>query len=289
MEQERTFRFREAWEPEPVKFCNNKITTTKYTLITFLPKNLFEQFSRIANFYFLIMIFLMQLPWAQMSRVVSAIPLTLVVSISAIREAIEDILRRRSDRKINNSNANVFIDDRFVEKRWWELRVGDIVRVSQNDQIPADMVILATAGRDGMAYVETANLDGETNLKARTAFRGTAGMTEDREWSSLRGTVTCEAPNNRVASFEGVLNIDNQRCPVTNEQVLLRGCVLRDTEWVVGIVVFTGRESKVMMNASSARMKRSKLERGLNLKLVSVFVCLFVGVFDSRFAIGLHV
>lgn len=85
----------------------NKIRTTKYTVLSFLPKNLLEQFHRVANLYF---IFIVVLNWyiGAFAKEVSLIPVLFVLGVTAIKDLFEDRRRRASDKRINNSTCRVY-------------------------------------------------------------------------------------------------------------------------------------------------------------------------------------
>lgn len=257
-------------------FINNRIKTTKYTILTFLPKNLFEQFSRIANFYFLIVVALLYVPGVPIEATVAIVPLIIVVGISAIREAVEDFLRYRSDQKVNATIGHKLVNGRFEDVKWQNILVGDFVRVNKDEQVPADLVLFSTDNSDGVAYVDTCNLDGETNLKFRQALSLTATLQQASDISDFNGTIQCDDINNMLYTFHGCLETNSQQYSLDNQQVLLRGCLLRNTNYAIGAVVYTGLETKLMMNSSAARTKRSNLEKSLNIKLVSVFVFIVV-------------
>lgn len=262
-------------------FMKNAVHTTKYNVLTFLPKNLFFQFSRIANFYFLIVVCLLQFPWAPISAAVAVVPLIIVIGITMIREAIEDLLRYKCDQRINSSETTVLVDGTFQSARWDSILVGDIIMVKNNEQIPADIVILSSSENDSIGYIDTCNLDGETNLKVKQGIVQTKNINNENEANAFQAVIECDGPNKSLYSFNGNITIGEETFPLENKQVLLRGCTLRNTQWVIGAVVYTGHESKIMMNSNQARTKRSKIERGLNTKLVSVFcfiiLCSFLG------------
>jgi len=104
---------------------------------------------------------------------------------------------------------------------WHELQVGDIVLVREQDEIPADMVILASAEEGGRAFVETSNLDGETNLKRKQALRATSEVCGQKEGDSpmtdswihlaraarLEGEIEYEQPNDRLYTFVGTMRM----------------------------------------------------------------------------------
>ena len=269
-------------------YCSNAISTTKYSILTFLPKNLYEQFTRIANFYFLVTVILLYVPGLPIHASAAAVPLLCVVSVSAIREAIEDIIRWRSDMKVNaqitHKFANQFV---FYDVRWDEVWVGDIIKVHRDEQVPADIVVISTSEDNAIAYIDTCNLDGETNLKIRQGMGCTGVISTPDEVSAMTGLIRCDQPNNMLYTFTGCFDYQHSQFPIDNQNVILRGCTVRNTQWVLGVVVYTGRESKLMMNSNQARTKRSNLERGLNMKLVSVFVFeLILGVLCA--SIGIH-
>ncbi|VAI06100.1 unnamed protein product [Triticum turgidum subsp. durum] len=150
---------------ERLQFAGNAVRTAKYSPLTFLPRNLFEQFHRLAYVYFLVIAVLNQLPQlAVFGRGASVMPLAFVLAVTAVKDAYEDWRRHRSDRAENNRIADVLspgVGAQFVPIEWKHVRVGDVVRVGANESPPADMVLLATSDTTGVAYVQTLNLDGE--------------------------------------------------------------------------------------------------------------------------------
>ena len=275
-----TVQFHQIYDQEgDLLHIDNKISTTKYKVWNFIPKNLFEQFSRIANFYFLIIVLLLTSGWGPIKATTAAFPLIIVVGISMIREGIEDFLRHKSDNKVNQAKAHKLENGTWRECDWQNIHVGEFLLINKDEQVPADLVLFSTSDPDAIAYVDTCNLDGETNLKIHQGIQETKTITEPTNISQLQGSVTCDQPNNLLYTFNGYLILSDQRYPLDNRNVLLRGCILRNTNWAIGLVVYTGLESKLMMNSSAARSKRSKLERGLNSKLISIFIFLFASTF----------
>ncbi|KAK0400357.1 hypothetical protein QR680_003461 [Steinernema hermaphroditum] len=254
------------------KYADNYIKTSKYNLFTFIPKNLFEQFQRLANTYFLFLLGLQLIPW--ISSVVwysTAVPLFFVLAVSAVKDAYDDIQRHRSDRQVNNRISYVVRDGRLLEEKWMNVKVGDIVRMENEHFIAADLLLLSTSEPHGLCYIETAELDGETNLKTRSAAPETADMGDIvKQISAFRGHITCEAPNNRLDTFEGRLEFENKLIPLNNSMMLLRGCRLRNTRWCYGLVVFAGKETKLMMNSGRSKFKRTSLDRFLNVLIMGI-------------------
>ena len=313
-------------------FAHNSIRTTKYTLLTFLPKSLFEQFRRLANMYFLSAAALSTTEMSPISPVLTVTPLAFVLTVSIVKEAIEDNRRRSQDNDINNRTTLVLRDGGFVRVRWSAVRVGDIVKVQKNENIPADLVFLASEKNDGTCYVETANLDGETNLKLRSCVRasadpdGAAGRAGAASTSSSPGSggggggggqgiphsssagnialdpnfseesilsseflgrVQCEKPNTSLYTFIGNLYCRYDKYDLTPTEILLRGCRLRNTEYVIGGVIFTGMETKMMMNSGDARSKRSKLEKNMDKLILFMFAVLLSSSLLCAFFVAL--
>ena len=175
-------------------------------------------------------------------------PLAFVVILSMIKDAYEDYKRHKADESENNSLAEVFVktENKFVMTQWKNIKVGDLVRVNEDQFFPADMIVLKSTENEGMFYVETKNLDGETNLKIKGVEKDLIEpfLSED-SLGKLAGTINIENPNNRIYKFDGNYSMTSGVVPLTNNSVALRGMSLRNTENVTGIVVYTGHDSKI--------------------------------------------
>ncbi|XP_066385394.1 phospholipid-transporting ATPase 3-like isoform X2 [Miscanthus floridulus] len=259
----------------PVGYKGNSVSTTKYNILTFLPKGLFEQFRRVANLYFLMISILSTTPISPVHPVTNVVPLSIVLLVSLIKEAFEDWKRFQNDMSINNAHVDVLQGQCWESTPWKRLQVGDIVRIKQDGYFPADLLFLSSTNPDGVCYIETANLDGETNLKIRKALEKTWDYVLPEKASEFQGEVQCEQPNNSLYTFTGNLIMDKQTIPLSPNQLLLRGCSLRNTEYIVGIVIFTGHETKVMMNSMNVPSKRSTLEKKLDKLILALFATLF--------------
>ncbi|UJR17025.1 hypothetical protein I4U23_003923 [Adineta vaga] len=257
---------------------NNRISTSKYSPITFLPKNLFEQFRRLANAYFLVLVCLQFIPQiTSLTPGTSIAPLSIVLLITAVKDAVDDIRRHLSDKQINNRQVKVIIEQQLISKKWQDIKVGDIVHVENNHFIPADIVLLSTSTANGICFLETAELDGEVNLKLRQALKETCVL-EDHidQLSSFRGEIECQPPNNNLRHFEGNLSWNERIFTLKNENVLLRGTILKNTEWIFGVVCYAGLDTKVMQNSGKAQFKRTKIDHLLNRFIISIFLFLLI-------------
>nr|XP_061833572.1 phospholipid-transporting ATPase VA-like [Nerophis lumbriciformis] len=266
-------------------YADNQIKTTKYTLLSFLPKNLFEQFHRFANVYFVFIALLNFVPLVNAFQPELALaPVVFILSVTAIKDLWEDYRRHRSDQEINHMDCLVYarLERRYVEKFWKEVRVGDFIRLRCNEILPADVLLLSSSDPDRLCHIETATLDGETNLKQRQVVRGFFDLDCDFDPSKYNSVIECEKPNNDLNRFRGyIIHRSGRREALYKDNLLLRGCTIRNTEEAVGIVIYAGHETKAMLNNNGPRYKRSKLERQMN---VDVFWCVVILLVMCSFA-----
>ncbi|KAL7748762.1 phospholipid transporting ATPase [Sorochytrium milnesiophthora] len=390
-------------DSQQTTFPRNEVRTTKYTVLSFIPKNLFEQFRRVANSYFLLLVVLQVLPSLQLtSPIVAALPICCIVAATAMKDALEDFRRRIQDKRLNEettvalsnwTNVNptnprlwrrllslvLTCGGRFRKHsrrgrdngppasaatwrttKWKDVRVGDFLLLRNNDNVPADVIILSTSEPDGICYVETKSLDGETNLKVRKCPAETSWLKSPQDCANLRGVVEAELPSTSLYTYQGTLLLSEEslnlrrsvsrksskrrqqqhqrtnsnaqsvkrhqrqpslpsesakrspdmielvekpespaiasaapvteaiggmkKVPLSVNSLLLRGCYLRNTEWLIGLVVYTGGESKISLNAGITPSKRTRIERQLNPQVVLNFVVLFAMCLVCSFA-----
>ncbi|KAD4585128.1 hypothetical protein E3N88_22729 [Mikania micrantha] len=263
-------------QKKPLKYCKNYISTTKYNVITFLPKALFEQFRRVANVYFLLAAFLSLTPISPFSAYSMIAPLAFVIGLSMAKEAVENWHRFMQDMKVNMRKVRVHNGEGvFSLKPWMNIRVGDVVKVEKDQFFPADLLLLSSSYEDGICYVETMNLDGETNLKVKRSLESTLTLDDDSAFKDFSGTIKCEDPNPNLYTFVGNLEYERQVYPLDPSQILLRDSKLRNTGHVFGVVIFSGHDSKVMQNATKSPSKRSTIEKQMD-KIIYVLFTLLV-------------
>ncbi|XP_043350570.1 probable phospholipid-transporting ATPase IM isoform X9 [Dermochelys coriacea] len=239
-EEERRVKANDPEHNEKFQYANNRIKTSKYNILTFLPVNLFEQFQRVANAYFLSLLILQ--------------------------------FRHKSDNQVNNRQAEVLIGGRLQNEKWMNVRPGDVIKLENNTFVAADVLLLSSSEPHGLCYIETAELDGETNLKVHQALPDTSELGADiRRLAEFDGVVVCEPPNNKLDTFTGVLFWKDNRYSLNNEKMLLRGCVLRNTEWCFGMVIFAGPDTKLMQNSGRTKFKRTSIDRLMNTLVLWIF------------------
>ncbi|SCU97025.1 LAFA_0G09362g1_1 [Lachancea sp. 'fantastica'] len=331
-------------------YRNNIITSSRYTIYTFLPRQLYAQFSRLANSYFLLVAILQMIPgWSTTGTYTTIIPLLIFMSISMCREAWDDFRRHKLDREENNKPVKVLVKDHdfngqstgsnrdlastgsiyslpqweqsatstsalnavpssspesesfrssttmpftnwdalkrafgvsVVEKQWKQLRVGDFVLLNQDDWVPADLLLLTCDGENSDCFVETMALDGETNLKNKQPLREVSDQMDTvAGLAEFKARINVEDPNLDLHNFEGNLELLDQQRKITigPDNIIYRGSIIRNTQNAVGMVIFTGEETKIRMNAiKNPRIKAPKLQKAINL--IVLFMVLVVAL-----------
>uniref|UniRef100_A0A8C1NLQ2 Phospholipid-transporting ATPase n=1 Tax=Cyprinus carpio TaxID=7962 RepID=A0A8C1NLQ2_CYPCA len=273
LEEERHVRANDRDYNERFSYADNRIKTAKYNVFTFLPINLFEQFQRFANAYFLVLLILQLIPEiSSLSWFTTIVPLVLVLAITAVKDATDDYFRHKSDQQVNTRQSQVLIKGKLQNEKWMNVRVGDIIKLENNQFVAADLLLLSSSEPYGLCYIETAELDGETNLKVRQALTVTSDLGDDvAKLADFSGEVICEPPNNKLDKFTGTLCWKDNKYSLDNEKMLLRGCVLRNTEWCFGLVIFAGLQTKLMQNCGRTKFKRTSIDKLMNTLVLWIF------------------
>ncbi|XP_049609868.1 phospholipid-transporting ATPase IH isoform X2 [Syngnathus scovelli] len=261
------------------RFPDNRIVSSKYTFWNFIPKNMFEQFRRVANFYFLI-IFLVQLIIdTPTSPITSGLPLFFVITVTAIKQGYEDWLRHKADNSVNQCSVHVLQNGKVIRKQSRKLRVGDVVFVKEDESFPCDLILLSSSRDDGTCFVTTASLDGESSHKTYYAVQDTKAYNVEKEVDSIHATIECEQPQPDLYKFVGRINIYMHNEPVArplgSENLLLRGATLKNTDYIYAVAIYTGMETKMALNYQSKSQKRSAVEKSMNAYLV-VYLCILI-------------
>ncbi|GAB5363260.1 hypothetical protein AAMO2058_000868400 [Amorphochlora amoebiformis] len=272
------------------EYGSNFIRTTRYRWWNFLFKNLFEQFQKAANFYFLIMAIITSVPGVSTIPPYATItPLAFVLAVTAIKDGIDDYKRGRNDSEVNARRTEVLKPGGGTTAlTWQDLQVGHVVKVFQDGIFPADLVLLASSTPNGECGIQTANLDGETNIKGRQAVKDTAKMTTEELASPGRLRVLCERPHTGK-TFEGRLLIgaeNDKSFPLNGDNILLRGAMLKETKFIYGLVIYTGSQTKVILHNDPPRFKRSHMDDIMNQQMYLIFLLQFCIVFTATVLSG---
>ncbi|EXJ84048.1 phospholipid-translocating ATPase [Capronia epimyces CBS 606.96] len=268
-------------------FVTNIIRSCRYTPWNFVPRQLVAQFGKLANFYFLCVSILQMIPGLSTTGTYTTIiPLLIFVAISMAKEGYDDIRRHGLDKEENARLATVLtsassqsspISLDWQEKKWADIRVGDVVQLQRDAGIPADLVLLYVDEPTGTAYVETKSLDGETSLKPKKPVSDLSVACQSPDSiANLEAEFVVEDPNLDLYKFEGRVTINGKTLPLTNTEVLYRGSVLRNTPSATGLVIYSGEECKIRMNANkSPRVKAPALQAKVNKVVVLVASLVF--------------
>lgn len=253
-------------------YISNAIRTSRYTVLDFLPRQIFYQFSRLAHAYLLVVAILQVIPGLSTTgKLTTLIPLVIFVVLVIAKEGYYDWKRHRADVAENSRLASALRSSApgghldWVSVKWEALEVGDVIILSRDDDVPADIVLLFASGDNGLAHIDTMALDGETTLKAK---QSPANLPD---CSTIEGIATCQAhfsiedPNAELYRFESSVTAGGKTLPVKLDEVIYRGSTIRNTPEVVGLVVNTGEECKVRMNANKdVKPKKPYLEHATN-------------------------
>lgn len=276
-------------------YVTNMIRSCKYTLWNFFPKQLVAQFGKLANFYFLVISILQMIPGLSTTGTFTTIvPLLIFVSVSMAKEGYEDICRNRLDKEDNESltlvlnSSALSVEAKSAEtvrsdsphwskKKWQDLKVGDVVLLERDDAIPADIVLIQASGVEGAAQIETKSLDGETNLKSKKPLAAISQRCPDEtSIARLEADFVVEDPNLDLYKFDGRVSLAGETIPLTSNEVIYRGSIVRNTPYAVGLVVYSGEECKIRMNANkNPRVKAPTLQAKVNRVVVMVACLVF--------------
>ena len=279
------------------RYPNNRISNTKYTPLTFLPLNLYQQCTQSMNKYFLLIALLQLWPAiTPVNPVTTWVPLAVIFSVSALKDAVDDWRRYQADREANRRKVVKLTRLGHETVSSESLQVGDVVYVEEGEEFATDLVLLKSSDERGGCYIQTANLDGETNLKQRAALDVTQRLGVD-ELARLQATVECALPNKNIYAFDSTITVlqppptsissssslpssstppsasspSVSTFPLTTSQLLLQATNLMNTRHVYGLVVYTGADTKVGQNKNTPRQKYTRLDVAIDRVIVILF------------------
>ncbi|CAH8866825.1 unnamed protein product [Trichobilharzia szidati] len=284
-------------------YCNNAITSSRYTWYNFFPKNLFEQFHNIANVYFVLIAITYFFVDSFGDVSVTILPLVIIIGLSMIKDGLEDILRHRADKQLNSLEFQVLNIDfnkkriHWITKHAASISVGDVIYCKCNQAFPCDLLLLTSSNPTGQVYITTANLDGESNAKKYYAISKTQPIYSEYinnemidkklKHSSfeyiveeLYLKVNCQPPNEQLNTFEGRYTskqLNGASLPLIMTNLGLRGARLISTDYVIGLVLYTGKDTKLSLNSKKAKRKYSSRE-GLSNVILVMFMCAMIGL-----------
>ena len=268
---------------------DNKVKTTKYNCITLIPKALLFQFMRLANIYFLVCAIIQCIPAiSPLGPATAIVPLLIVLSVSIIREGYEDYKRGKLDKEQNSEPAESYRNNQWENVKSGDLKIGELVYVVCNRTFPSDLILIDSSLGDGSCFIETGSLDGEKTLKMKNSHKDTANKFNFNGKKvnniNISGDVVCDHPNPELYLLNGKMHLNfevndgdktengNFTIPLDAKQLLLKGAKLKNTDWIIGIVCYTGHNCKIMKNAKEPRIKYSSVEFLMNEALVFILI-----------------
>lgn len=303
-------------------YISNRIRTSRYTIWNFVPRQLIYQFSRLANMYFLIIAILQMIPgFSTTGRFTTLIPLLIFVALTIAKEGYDDWKRYTLDKAENASKVTILgiehgatsrqhgkrvsaVDSElalspssdgrssstpWTTTQWGDLKVGDVVRLLGDEQVPADIVLLYAD--EGVAFVDTRALDGETNLKSKMVPAGlnSLSLVSAPNISSSDVYFILEHPNQDLYNFDGTATVGGSKMlPLNVDNIIYRGCEVKNTRFIIGMVINTGEDTKIRMNANrNPEAKRPALEKFVNL--IVIFLALYMLVTSILLYMGFKI
>ena len=262
-------------------YSDNSIRTCQYTILTFFPLALFNQFKSAFNWFFLIYNIIACIPQlSDLDPLAEVSPFIIVLVFNLIKEAIEDYRKYKNDKKANETSVLIFKDKRFTREKCQNIRVGNILKIYKDDLIPADVLIIKSSLKTGLAYMQTSNLDGENTLKPREALNITQTRINNK-LHILRDTFDYEkdhfyieviSPNKNIYDIEGTVFFNHNKNHINIKNVLLRGSRLKNVDYVYGIVIYNGHDTKLMQNIEHSSNKLSTIDVKLNYIVLFIFI-----------------
>jgi len=205
-------------------------------------------------------------------------PLIVIFGISAAKELVDDRQRAAADKLANQRECNVLRNGVFQPVPSSDINVGDIVRLYEDDQVPCDLLLLHTSNPLGICFVQTANLDGETNLKKKFI---PSGFGSNVVIEDFRGICECSSPNANVYSFDSRLWItpkeksqllSGDAISINVDQLLQQTIRIKNTEHVTGLAVYTGNQTKFSMNKDVPPLKWTLVDALVNKLAIILFI-----------------
>ena len=268
---------------------SNKVENNKYNIILFLPTVIYNQFKQFGNFFYLVMAISQFIPDIKVGFLFAYVsPLCVVVVVSLLKELADDVNRRIQDIKTNSTKVTTiqFVKNpkqknspkelKRIKKSYANLKIGDIIELNKDEQVPADIIVLKTfnESEDSNTFIRTDQLDGETDWKLRKA-PGITQKLNEAQILELNGFINYEPPSKFIYNFEGFISIKNEEGNIIKEALGLENTMWESTilatQKIIGIVIYTGKETRARMNSSSPKIKLGIVDHELNMVTFYLF------------------
>ena len=255
---------------QPEKYCDNSIRTSQYTLYSFLPIAIMNQYKTPFNWFFLIQAIIDCIPSiSSVNPVTTIMPVIIVLIISLIREAVEDYRKYSNDKLANETMVLMYKMPSFLKQKCSSIKIGNIIKVRKEEMIPADLLIIKTSLSSGFCYMQTSNLDGETTLKPREAIYTTQKKLNSEKpatFSKLLNPannncyIEVDNPSKDIYEIEGTIFFKGEKTYFDSKNILLRGSRLKNVRYIYGVAIYTGSDTKLMLNIKRTSLKISDID-----------------------------
>uniref|UniRef100_A0A8C8Y5T3 ATPase phospholipid transporting 9B (putative) n=1 Tax=Panthera leo TaxID=9689 RepID=A0A8C8Y5T3_PANLE len=281
-QRKRELKARTVWlgcpEKCEEKHPRNSIKNQKYNIFTFIPGVLYEQFKFFLNLYFLVVSCSQFVPALKIGYLYTYwAPLGFVLAVTIMREAIDEFRRFQRDKEVNSQLYSKLTVRGKVQVKSSDIQVGDLIIVEKNQRIPSDMVFLRTSEKAGSCFIRTDQLDGETDWKLKVAVSCTQRLPALGDLFSISAYVYAQKPQLDIHSFEGTFTREDSDPPI-HESLSIENTLWANTivasGTVIGVVIYTGKETRSVMNTSNPKNKVGLLDLELNQLTKALFVAL---------------
>jgi len=271
-------------------YGDNKIVNTKYNIFSFVPKVLYHQFKYFFNMFFLLIALSQMFKALRVGFLISFVgPLVFVLAVTMIKEAYDDMKRYNKDCEQNARLIEKIDLEKGVIKEVpaSSLGVGDLVKIHVNQPAPADVILVYVTDKSDSVFIRTDQLDGETDWKARRPLNSThkhvKHLTDLKTF--INDNVLCEQPSQAIYDFTGLYNHKNaqgveEKEALGLENTMWANTVLASQGYVIGLVTYTGKQTRAQMNAKLPQSKMCLLEEEVNFlsKMLFVFLVMLSGL-----------
>nr|XP_058896444.1 probable phospholipid-transporting ATPase IIB isoform X5 [Kogia breviceps] len=281
-QRKRELKARTVWlgcpEKCEEKHPRNSIKNQKYNVFTFIPGVLYEQFKFFLNLYFLVVSCSQFVPALKIGYLYTYwAPLGFVLAVTIMREAIDEFRRFQRDKEVNSQLYSKLTVRGKVQVKSSDIQVGDLIIVEKNQRIPSDMVFLRTSEKAGSCFIRTDQLDGETDWKLKVAVSCTQRLPALGDLFSINAYVYAQKPQQDIHSFEGTFTREDSDPPI-HESLSIENTLWASTVvasgTIIGVVIYTGKETRSVMNTSNPKNKVGLLDLELNQLTKALFLAL---------------
>ncbi|KAF9338414.1 putative aminophospholipid-translocase [Podila minutissima] len=263
---------------EKKRYPPNVTRNTKYSIFSFLPIVLWEQFKFFLNLYFLLVALSQFVPALKIGYIVTYVaPLCFVLAVTIGKEAVDDMKRYRRDQEANSQRYQILTPGGFKMIPSSKIRVGDMIVVNKNQNVPADMVLLRTTEESGACFIRTDQLDGETDWKLRLAVPSCQALPSDEALLDLNASIYADSPHKDIHSFIGNFTKEGDGPGQHMESLSVDNTLWTNTVVAsgnaIGFVIYTGRDTRAVMNTNHPKTKIGLLDSEVNR--LSKILCAF--------------